>query len=555
MTMATHESWDAVVVGAGLGGLTAAACLAGAGKKVLVVERHDIAGGNATVFRRQHQGEHFEFDVGVHYIGECGPGELFPAILNGLGVGDRVRFLPMDADGFDTIVMPGVEVRIPAGWDGYMANVVEAVPSDRAAIEQCIGIMRDVAKESREKFIPGASTPTYDKWSMRLVSELFDECELSQTSRAIIDHWNGLYAGPPSRTTVAMHAGIAHHYMNGAWYPEGGGQVLAARLVQVVEAHGGEVRCLAPVDKILVENRRVSGVRLQDGTVLDSPVVVSNADHVRTVTHLVDAEHWDPATVRFAHEAEMTLGLAVVYVVVDIDLCKDMPNTSYHIYGGTDIEGIYQSLDSGQLPDTNWAYVAFASRKDPDNPHLCPPGHTNFQIMTLAPRGFEFWGVDTGPADGGKYRRDETYRARKHDLTERMLDAAESVLGPFRDHIVHVETATPLSHQRYTHATNGTSYGYMHSPEQSGENRPQHRTEIDGLWVVGANTSSGHGIAGAMSGGVQCAGKIVGRNLFIEMMLGMPFIDPSSIPPDPPDFDPVAVSRGARLRAKRARTS
>ena len=280
--------------------------------------------------------------------------------------------------------------------------------------------------------------------------------------------------------------------------------------------------------------------------------MVSNADHRRTVQHLVAAEHWDPATLAFAEEATMTLGLAVAYVVVDIDLVADRPNTNYHVFGGDDPEQVYAALDAGRLPDGDWAYLAFASKKDPDNPHLCPPGYTNFQIMTLAPRGFDYWGVDTGPADGGKYRRDEVYRARKHEITERMLAAAEQVLGPFRDHIVHLETATPLTHQRYTAATGGTSYGYLHSPEQSGPNRPSHRTEIEGLWLTGANTSSGHGIAGAMVGGVVCAGQILGRHLLIEMMMGAKLVDPADIPADGEDFDPVTVSRGAKLRARRA---
>ena len=311
------EQWDAVVIGAGLGGLTTAACLAAAGRRVLVVERHDLAGGNATVFRRHHQGAEYEFDVGVHYIGECQPGGLFPVILGALGVGDRIAFRPLDPDGFDTVVLPGVELHVPAGWDAYTERLVDAVPGDRAAVERCMQILRDVAKETRDRYVPGVSTPTLDAWEGRTVAELFDECELSPTARALIDHWNGLYAGPPSRATVTMHAGIINHYMQGAFYPEGGGQVIPARLVQVIEALGGEVRTLAPVQRVMVADRRVTGVELADGTVVETGLVVSNADHRRTVMHLVGPEHWDPASVRFAEQATMTLGLAVVYVVVE----------------------------------------------------------------------------------------------------------------------------------------------------------------------------------------------------------------------------------------------
>ena len=217
-------------------------------------------------------------------------------------------------------------------------------------------------------------------------------------------------------------------------------------------------------------------------------------------------------------------------------------------------DDLYADLDDGRLPDTKlpFAYIAIASRKDPGNEELCPPGHTNFQIMTLAPRGYDFWGVEAGPADGEQYRRNETYRARKQEITDRLLDAAEGVFGPLRDHIVHVETATTLSHERYIHSTGGTSYGYLHSPDQVGEHRPQHRTEIDGLWVVGANTVSGHGIAGGMTGGVFCASNILDRPLIVEMYMGTKLIDPAAVPPDPQPFDALEYSRGAALRAKRA---
>ena len=79
-----------------------------------------------------------------------------------------------------------------------------------------------------------------------------------------------------------------------------------------------------------------------------------------------------------------------------------------------------------------------------------------------------------------------------------------------------------------------------------------YRTEIDGLWVVGANTVSGHGIAGAMSGGVFCAADILERPLIVEMYLGDRLIDPDRIAPDPEDFDPLEYCRGEKLRSRRA---
>lgn len=549
-TSVDNESWDAIVVGSGPGGLITAACLGSAGKRVLVLERHDVAGGNTQVFRRHHGDDWYEFDVGVHYIGECGPNGLLTNVFNGLGLGDRLNFRELDRDGFDTLTFPDFTFRVPAGWDEYRARLIAQFPNDRAGIERCLDVLRNVADEGRLVF--GEDRPTFDRWAMRPLSELFRDCELSKQAIAVLDHWSGLYAGGPDQTAIAMHAAIIGHYMGGAYYPEGGGQMIAARLIQVIEACGGEVRTLAPVERIIVDDGCATGVSLESGERIDAPIVISNADHRRTIEQLVGREHVDSSTATWVDNAVMTLGLVCVYVVVDKVI--DGPNTNYFVFPSYETDELYEVLDAGRLPheEVPFAYIALASRKDPGNHELCPPGQTNFQIMTLAPRGHDYWGVTEGPADGGSYRRNAEYRARKQELTDALIEAAERVLGPFREDIVHMETATTLSHERYTQSTGGTSYGYRHSPDQSGEHRPHFRTEIDGLWVVGANTVRGHGIGGAVSGGVFCASDILDRPLMVEMYMGQRLVDPASIPPDPDGFDALEYSRGEKLRARRA---
>lgn len=546
----TTEHWDAVVIGSGPGGLTTAAYLSAAGKKVLVVEQHDIAGGNSQVFRRKEN----EFDVGLHYLGDCGPTGTIPSILRGLGLEDRVDFLPLDADGFDTLVYPDLTFRVPAGWDLYAERLVGTFPDDADALRSVVDILQAIAAELPTTFVGGGETPMTDEWGGRLLQDLFDEFGLSPRAAALLDHWSGLYGSGPLDTGCWMHALIINHYMQGAYYPAGGGQMIPARLVQLIEALGSEVRTLSRVDHIVVDDGRASGVVLTDGTLLETPIVVSNADYKRTVLELTGPEHWRPQTVEWARDATMTLGLIVAYIVVDIDLVTDQPNTNYFVFGDWDAIGEYEALEAGRPPDHRpFAYVSIASRKDPGNPHLCPPGHTNFQIMTMAPRGYDVWGVDEGPTHGAKYRRGEEYRSRKDWYTDQLIDAAEDVLGAFSDHIVHLETATPLTHERYTLSSGGTSYGLQFSPEQTGAARPHYRTEIDGLYVVGANTSSSHGIGGTMIGGVSCAGTILDRPLVAEVMMGEVMAEPGLVPDDPPGWDPFAVSRGQALADRRAR--
>ena len=117
VTNVEGERWDAIVVGSGLGGLTCAAYLCALGRRTLVLEGHYVAGGNSQAFRRRIRGRAYEFDVGIHYIGECGPDGAITSMLQGLGMAERVVFRPLDPDGFSTLRFPDFEFRVPASWD------------------------------------------------------------------------------------------------------------------------------------------------------------------------------------------------------------------------------------------------------------------------------------------------------------------------------------------------------------------------------------------------------------------------------------------------------
>lgn len=549
-------SADVVVIGSGLGGLTTAAYLAAAGRRVVVVEQHDHAGGNSQVFR--HQG--FEFDVGLHYLGDCGPTGTIPTVLRGIGLADRVRFREMDPTGFDTLVFPDFTFRFPKGWAAYRTAFAERFPDEVEGFDRYAATMRKLGAEYAA-LLAGGPTPTIDALADTTLAQLFDECEFSPPARAVLSHLAGTYGAGPATASALIHALLVTHYATGAYYPEGGGQVIAARLVELIEVLGGEVRTLTRVEQVIVEAGRVQGVRVSGvhsdtQQVIAAPVVVSNADLRRTMLELVGAAHLAGDTAGRLEQAAMSLGLVSVYVVVDEDLSDRVPNSNFLVFDDYDLDGAIASLDSGDTPDrVPFAYLSLASLKDPGNRRLCRPGQTNFQIMTLAPRGYGAFGISEEPTHGGRYRRAESYRALKEWYTERLLSAAERVLGPLRDHIVHLECATPITQERYTLSTGGTSYGLAHTPEQSGRRRPAFRTEVEGLYLVGASTVALHGIAGVMVGGVACAGEVLGRPLLAEVFLGTTLVDPERLPPFDRDEDPVDICRGAALRERRARTT
>jgi len=541
-----RERWDAIVIGSGLGGLCAAAYLCGAGKRTLVLEAHYVAGGNSQVFRRRIGARSYEFDVGIHYIGECGRDGMITGVLHGVGLAERVVFRPLDPDGYSTLVFPDFTFRVPVGWDRYRQRLLETFPDEAEGLGRVVDVLRQVGEEGRrlqrEEFqMQDAATeaPRFLEWGLRPVTELFSEHGLSPRASAVLLGEQATYAVRPSRTPVVVQAGISHHFLRGAYYPEGGGQVIAGRLIQAIRAYGGEVRTRSPVDCIRIEKGRVAGVVLgKTGQEIDAKVVVSNADLKRTILGLVGESHFAPGTVERVRSFRMATPLFCVYLGLDVDLvAQGIPNTNHFFVGTYDIEGIYDRIDAGEIPADSVAYITAATVKDPVSRHLAPKGYTNLQIMTVAPGDHEVWNVDRSPAEGGRYHRDPEYRRRKREVMDQMIATAERVLPEIAGHIDWKEAASPVTQERFTRSTGGTSYGIALSTDQVGPFRMGPATEIPGLFLCGASAPSGPGIAGVMRGGVAAAGAVLEVDLLKMVLDGEILGDVDRLPEIQGDWD------------------
>lgn len=512
---AVADAYEVVVVGAGLGGLVTAALLARAGKRVLVLDGHYVAGGNATIFRRKR----YEFDVGIHYLGDCGPNGTIPRILRECGA-EGVRFLPMDSD-LEVITFPDFEFAIPRDKGTFRRRLVERFPREKRGIDRYFRFLDQVDRmqvaQRRSKgwqLLAVLRCPLVIRYMSKTFGEFLDSCTHDVPLRAILTAQNGTYAVAPGRVSAMLHAGLQNHYfIDGGWYPEGGGQVLADRLAESIERNGGEIRLVSEVSRIHVENGRVDGVtfsnkHLGEQTVR-TPIVVSNADLKRTVLDLVGKEYFPADYAGRVEDFEMALPLFVVFLGLDIP-ASQLPfgNSNRWVFDDYDFDREYACVADGAMPQKPFVYIATASLKDPGNRRLAPEGHTNMQLMTLAPANPAAWNVADEDARSGKYEGSEGYQHAKNQLMERVIQQAEKAIPGLSQHIVFKEASTPLTHTRYTGSTGGTSYGIAATPGQFLGNRPSPRTPIEGLFLAGASTRSGHGIVGAMQSGEVAAGRV-----------------------------------------------
>jgi all-trans-retinol 13,14-reductase len=170
--------------------------------------------------------------------------------------------------------------------------------------------------------------------------------------------------------------------------------------------------------------------------------------------------------------------------------------------------------------------------------------------MTMVPAHHSFWGVEGGPAAGENYRHNPAYLARKQEITERLIAEAERAIPGLGASVLWKEASTPITNERYTLASGGTSYGIELTPDQFGPKRPRPQTEIKGLYLAGASTMFAHGVAGVMFGGLGTAGVILGRDLRKEIEGGEVFADTSKLTAGGPGWDPFKASRRMAVKPR-----
>lgn len=509
--MDERRDYDVIVVGAGPGGLAAAAYLGMAGQRVLVVDARDQAGGHMSAFT--HGG--YEFDIGLHYTEE-GPAQR---VLQPLGV--DVEFRDFDPNGMFRLLGPDRELLVPRGTEELRSRLEQAFPKERTAIDTFLGTVRLLADELQQ-MTERPHLRELPKWPWRMrgllrygattAGHYLDTLHASPALKTALMGWTSGSVGlAPSQVSLPVAAAMIDLYLGGLSYPQGGSRAISEGLAEVVRRNGGEVLLGTEVSRVLVEDGRVRGVRVLNASVdaepepaLDilAPSVVSSVDAQQTYLRLLPPDAVPPRVLRRVRGYELPLPLAVVYLVLDRDLgAEGFPNATHLVSDTDDLEGAFASLRAGELPAAGSVGVWNASLADPDNPRLCAPGQTNLQLMTVAPAQHEWWGV--APGSGSTAR----YAARKRELRDQMVRLAERVVPNLSSSILFEEMATPITEERFMRCTGGTSYGPALTPRQT-MSRLGPAGAVEGLFHAGASARPSHGLVGTLHSGLAAAAAI-----------------------------------------------
>jgi len=509
--------YDAIVIGSGIGGLGVAALLAKhAGKRVLVLERHYTAGGFTHTFTRPG----YEWDVGVHYIGQVSDRRsTLRALFDDVSDGE-LEWADM-GDVYDTIVIGSDRYDLVKGRDRFVQSLADAFPGERQAIEGYVERVTSTVKKAQryfaEKALPSPLAALAGHWlrrplleeARRTTREVLESTTDDPRLRAVLAGQYGDYGLPPARSSFFMHALVAHHYLDGGAYPVGGSSRIAQTILPLIQRAGGDVYTNAEVAEILVEGRRAVGVRLaDDGRELRAPVVISDAGARLTYGRLLP------------EAARNRLGLlpkleAIEPSVSHVSLYLGLRGTAEELglrkgnlwlYPGDDHDASVERFVTDPEAPLPVAYVSFPSAKDPDFQRR-HSGKATIEVVTLAP-----WAWFSRWSDTRWGRRGEDYDALKRRIADRMLEALYRECPLVRDAIEHCELSTPVSTRHFAGHPTGEIYGLAHTPARFEQRWLRPSTPVPGLFLTGADVASA-GVAGALSGAALAASAVLGRNM------------------------------------------
>lgn len=511
--------YDAIVVGSGMGGLTTAALLSDLGQRVCVLEQHYTAGGYTHSYERNG----YEWDVGVHYIGEVGAKTRTRRMFDYLS-GGKLEWAPMDAE-YDRFYVGNKVFNAIAGKQEFRDNLVRQFPDEERAIDRYMKLLSEAASAMSTHAMERVMTPWQRtvawpvlKWKKpgylyRNTYDVLRELTDNQDLIAVICGQWGDMGLPPKQSAFIVHAIIARHYLYGGYYPVGGSWRIANSIIPKIRKAGGEVFTYARVRSILVEDGKVAGVEMADGHRIDCTCVISAAGIGNTLETLLPEE-----TVRDSGYADLLGNVrpSFAHLGVYIGLRQTaaelgLPRTNYWIYPDNDFDAAVDRFINDREAPFPVVYISFPSAKDPDYLER-HPGTATIEIVAPAPyEWFERW------EDSTWGKRGDDYDALKQALGERLMRHLYDKLPQLEGKVDYYEVSTPQSTNWFSGYRNGELYGLDHTPERLQQDWLGPRTRIPGLWLTGQDTLT-CGVSGAMMAGMLTTTAMVGAGKMAPLM-------------------------------------
>ena len=474
--------FDIIIIGAGLGGLTAGAKLAKEGKKVLLIEQHNIPGGCATSFKR---GE-FTMEVGLHEMDGPSPRDMKTRIFNELEVFENVRFIKVPE--FYRYVSDRINITIPHDSGEAMKILKNAFPEETEGIE---AFFNQILNPKRK--------PTENKDSVeKSLGEFLDSNIHNDDLKLVLLGNLGYFHDDPYSISLTYYSVAQGSYFNGgASFIYNGSQVLSDHLSNYIQKHGGTVLLSHIVTGIFQEDNKLAGVTYRNKKSSSSEIKRIHADEII-------------ANAAMPNIAELLPG----------DHGTKLKNEIKNQTTGASLLTIYFGFKKPLQTIGNKHYSTFvfdSSINSPSDILKNNKGDFHSRSFTF----IDYGQIESGLAPEGKsvgavccidyladweHLTDQAYKAKKEKVAKVFIDRLEKLIPGITDVIEYYEVATSSTIKRYTLNPDGAVYGFAQTPFKPALDSSN---IADNLHFASAWGKTGGGFSGAIYSGFLCAYNIL----------------------------------------------
>ena len=488
--------------------MATAICLARAGQKVLVLEKHYVPGGWSHSFTLNGQ----RFSPGVHYVGFINEGQSTNMLYRGLGIANDMVFFRMNVDAYEHCVIDNEIINIPAGIENLNKALSDRFPNESKNIRKYLTLVQRVAYELQlipklkgwwQKITVPFRTKHFGKYALFPLKKVIGWHIKDPLLKAVLNIQCGDHGLPPKTACFPVHCSVMNHYFDGGFYPMGGGGGIVKAMTNGVKRNGGEIRVKQDVTKILIENKKAIGVELINGEQIFANTIVSNADPSVTYLNLIGKENLSSALLKKLGNTKYSVTSLILFLTLDIDVTKfGIDSGNFWLMKDENDDANFDDLMNNNIDEGDSFPAVFLSCTTIKDPVSFNGRYHNFEVVTY---------VNYDKMDRFNNLTDyhnEEYSIFKDKVINKLMNNIEKLIPDSKKYIVQAELGTPKTNQFYVNSTRGNVYGTEKTLNQVGPFSFKNKSEIENLYLCGSSTLS-HGVGGATHSGVAAAAAIL----------------------------------------------
>jgi len=490
------NQYDAIIIGAGSGGLSSGLKLASCGKKVLILEKQAVCGGFATLFRRKG----FTFESSVHCVDDLTESGEIRKFLNRCGIDSQIEFSPLKD--FARLINPEHDFIADFKRDSFVNYLKANFPHEENNIERLFGRIDKFYREFRKFnklslpfWMKLAATPLFFPEIIKTSSVTAKDFILRYTrdeklAGLVTNIWGFMGLPPEKLSAFYFLVVFTGYFYQPTGYVRGGISRIFEAIMHKITEKGGDIKLNTRVTGIITDRGKAKGVLTEKGEEFRAKVIISGVNAIDTLCKFPDREDIRDFYIKKLTPMEKSISASQVYLGLGITPKQlGMDHFMFFLSPGYD-HGL--SYDCSLRGDYEGCFLSVVDHSQLE-PGFAPKGKGTLMIFVLD--NYANWsGLD-----------DSRYKAKKIEVANKLIARVEKYLPGLTRNIEVMEIATPRTMERFGAVPEGAIYGFSQTLPQSSIMRLPQETKIKGLFLAGAWTRPGGGVHACFVSGMDAA--------------------------------------------------